>query len=1209
MTESLWKKEWNDHCLFSHGTSASTGVCILFKNVSSLHIVKQFHDDCGRLLVCQVKIGEDMLTLCNVYGPNNDNPTFFDKCLDVLTEFNGCYIIGGDFNTVLNPHMDKCGGRENTHVRARIRICNLMDNLNVTDIWREHHSNIKNYTWKSSSKPPILCRLDYFLISKTLSARIKFSNISHGFKSDHSLISLSISPQISRGPGFWKLNTSLLKDNEYVGVIKETIDKTKQECVGNNPNTVWEMIKLNVRDSTMKYASKKKRNTDSIIKTLTNEINDLDMKCKDNPSDETLRAKLKEKEKILEDIYDEKAQGIYIRSKAQWVEDGEKSSKYFLSLEKVHSEKKVIHKLIVDGKEIQKPDDILKAEANFYQDLYSDSDTDDDILNSFFLTTSISKLDNEGCTQCEGYLSIQECWNAVDSMPNNKSPGTDGFPCEFYKIFWTHIQEPLIKSFNYSFDEGELSVSQKRGIITLLPKKDKSNMFLKNWRPISLLNVDYKIITKALANRMKKVLVNIIHHDQTGFLKGRYIGENVRLLLDIINYTDIQNIPGFAFAIDFEKAFDKIKWSCINKALSHFGFGHDFQKWVKIIYNGAQSCVTNNGYASEFFRLSRGVRQGCCLSPYIFLICSELLSHAIRTSEIIKGISVFTTGSSGERTNYDVKISQYADDTIVYTDGSRESLNETLLILDKFAEFSGLQVNCDKSTVLRLGSLKTSNEILFPERQLKWSNSSFVYLGMHISHNTKDMVEFNFNAKLAEIKSTLQLWKGRNLTLLGKITLIKAFALSKLVYPFSVFPSPPEDFFKRLDQILYDFVWNGTPDKIKRKTLILPVTEGGLGMPDCRNFCKVLKIVWIKRFYDKSEDVRWKIVFANSLESLGGMLLFKCNFKEDEQFINEIKNPFVRDLVKCWALVHYKEPENNQDLLNQILWLNSEIRIGKKVFFWKKWYKYGIVYFKDIITEDMELMGFPEVKEKLHENFRWFEYYKLISAIPNKWKNTLKICHADDMPQGPDDVFSILGKPFCNKTIREKMLQKVYVLPNRIIEKWNNLVPNHNYDWSDIFHLAFKCAIDSKTRNFQFKFLHRIIATNDFLYKLQIIESNLCTFCGVEIETLEHVFYECDIIKDFWNRVGAWINDKVGSDVSANRENIFLGYNVTNPPMAINYIILLGKQFIYKCKLHKTTPKCFVFVRNINDFIKIEHIIASNKNKLSSHYAKWDGFL
>ena len=138
------------------------------------------------------------------------------------------------------------------------------------------------------------------------------------------------------------------------------------------------------------------------------------------------------------------------------------------------------------------------------------------------------------------------------------------------------------------------------------------------------------------------------------------------------------------------------------------------------------------------------------------------------------------------------------------------------------------------------------------------------------------------------------------------------------------------------------------------------------------------------------------------------------------------------------------------------------------------------------------------------------------------------------------------------------MLQEIYVLPKRIIEKWNNLVPNHDYDWSDIFYVDFKCAIDSKTRNFLFKFLHRIIAIIDFLYKLQIIESNLCTFCSKNIDsTLEHVsrvlfcfvlfcffFYDCDIIIFFvGNRVVAvvWIKEKVGSGGLVTRENIFPG--------------------------------------------------------------------
>ena len=234
LSESLWKKEWNDQCFFSHGTSSSTGVCILVNNLPGVRVEKQFNDECGRVCICQIKIGDEVLTLCNVYGPNKDNPEFFVNCRDTLKEFSEFYIIGGDFNTVLNPVLDKFGGREQTHVRSRMSICDLINSFDLTDIWRHQHANIRNYTWKSSTKPPIMCRLDYFLISKSLSARINKSDISHGFRSDHSLISLSIKPQISRGPGFWKFNTSLLQDNDYVENIRRVIDKTIHDCQDNN---------------------------------------------------------------------------------------------------------------------------------------------------------------------------------------------------------------------------------------------------------------------------------------------------------------------------------------------------------------------------------------------------------------------------------------------------------------------------------------------------------------------------------------------------------------------------------------------------------------------------------------------------------------------------------------------------------------------------------------------------------------------------------------------------------------------------------------------------------------------------------------------------------------------------------------------------------------------------------------------------------------
>ena len=178
------------------------------------------------------------------------------------------------------------------------------------------------------------------------------------------------------------------------------------------------------------------------------------------------------------------------------------------------------------------------------------------------------------------------------------------------------------------------------------------------------MNCDYKIAAKAIANRLKNVIPKIINNDQTGFLKGRFIGENIRLIDGIINHTKSNNIPGLLLFLDFEKAFDTVEWPFIWKTLDSFNFGPSITNWIMLCYQNIESCVLNNGWASNFFALERGVRQGCPLSPYIFLLCVEILAERIRTNKDIEGI--FIKGN-------EIKVSQYADDTTPILNGSGKS--------------------------------------------------------------------------------------------------------------------------------------------------------------------------------------------------------------------------------------------------------------------------------------------------------------------------------------------------------------------------------------------------------------------------------------------------------------------------------------------------------------------------------------------------------
>ena len=243
-----------------------------------------------------------------------------------------------------------------------------------------------------------------------------------------------------------------------------------------------------------------------------------------------------------------------------------------------------------------------------------------------------------------------------------------------------------------------MSVEQRRAIISLLAKKEKDRLFLKNWRPISLLNVDYKILAKAPANRLTKFLPLLIDEDQTGYVKQRFIGNNIKIIEDIMIYTKQNNVKGIMLTIDFEKAFDSLKWSYLDKSLENFNFGFKFRSYVKTLYNEICASVLNNGHISKWCSINRGVRQGCPLSLYLFIIAVETLANWIRTDNNIRGICIHNT---------EIKITQLADDTTCFV------IQSLITIFKDFEKCSGLKMNIDKTMAKVIGPEPLTTDSLF----------------------------------------------------------------------------------------------------------------------------------------------------------------------------------------------------------------------------------------------------------------------------------------------------------------------------------------------------------------------------------------------------------------------------------------------------------------------------------------------------------------
>ena len=508
-----------------------------------------------------------------------------------------------------------------------------------------------------------------------------------------------------------------------------------------------------------------------------------------------------------------------------------------------------------------------------------------------------------------------------------------------FHVVRASVRPSVTFCFPYGYRNGTFSITQKQGVITCIPKQNKSRINLKNWRPISLLNVICKLASAVISNRLKKVLDNIINENQKGFIAGRFLGENVRLIYDVLFESKKQNLPGLLLSIDFEKAFDTVSWKFIMKVLDYFNFGNSIKSWVGLFQKGSETCILQNGFMSNFFSLRRGCRQGDPISPYLFILCAEILGKMVRKNKEIKCISI-----NGK----EYKLSQYADDTQLILDGKEKSLKAALNLLKQFYIMSGLKINVDKTRALWIGSSCGSLETLCEEFALDWSQDPLKILGVTFSPLVFNIWDLNSQEILLKIKNLLNHWSKRKLTLLGRITIIKSLAVSKFVHLFISLPAPPNGLISELEKLFYNFLWNSGPDRIKRRIIIKNIACAGLRMVELRSFIKALKVSWLRRILHQTKPNEWtclSLINFHTLFSIGGSYAFKLS--------SELQNPFWKDLMHIWAEFCKILPvENIGQILDSPLWHNENIGRGKILF--KNWHEKGIRVVFDIIGQNGE---------------------------------------------------------------------------------------------------------------------------------------------------------------------------------------------------------------------------------------------------------------
>ena len=670
-----------------------------------------------------------------------------------------------------------------------------------------------------------------------------------------------------------------------------------------------------------------------------------------------------------------------------------------------------------------------------------------------------------------------------------------------------------------------------------------------------------------------------------------------------------RGINGMLIAIDFAKAFDTMEWSFVYKSMEHFGFPDKFINWVKILYNNIESCVINNGHISSFFSPTRGVRQGCPMSPYLFILGAEIMAMYIRASKIIKPITISQASTS---------VTQYADDTTIMCHKNRESVVELFDILDNFSKISGLMVNKAKTQVMNIGPNYYDNVGIDDLCEL----AKTVYiLGIHLGRTKEIIINMNYTPILEHIRHLLNMWSQRNLSIFGKIEVIKTLAVSKLVYVLSLLPSPCKEYLIDIERTLLQFVWKNKPAKIRKSVLKTQNDMGGAGMVDICIKDMSLKLGWLTKLI--TFEGCWKDYIVKDIKDVGLEYFLNCNIKFEDNPCKINKDSMWNDVFRYWSKYHYKSVESihrYSEVSQMNIWYNSAIRIANKTVFYKEWFNKGIQILTDLLNDKTgKFYTWAEFKARYDISGNCLIYMGLISAIPKSWRQLLKEYYEENYEHPVVDEAPIhnLTKLLLTHKKPSGPIYKMYVndandQPWDRFEKWSSDIDMSAFDteidWYKHIKNWYGCTKSVMLRSFIYNFNMRNMVTQKFLYTIGIKEQSLCPHCKTCDQNIIHLFWECPKSRDLWIEIDKWLSQELTLYVTTSREaavmNIFNYMDVTYLNL-FNFVFTIVKKVIYNNRENVSNLRLQMVINALKKYEKIERLIAIKNKQLQNHFNKW----
>ncbi|KAJ0547939.1 putative RNA-directed DNA polymerase [Helianthus annuus] len=488
---------------------------------------------------------------------------------------------------------------------------------------------------------------------------------------------------------------------------------------------------------------------------------------------------MSENKETLAELEMAKSSDLRQRSRVRWAKEGDENSKFFHTMVNCRKASNVIHGLNIGNSWVSKPSLVKKGVLNFFRSKF----VEDCVSRPSLDCANLKKLSSIDASWLESEFSVAEIKDGVFGCGDDRAPGPDGFNFRFFKRFWSLFENDFVSIMSGFFESGLINDGCGSSFIALVPKvRDPSG--LGDYRPISLVGVVNKVISKVLANRLKKVLGSVISNSQSAFLGDRFILDGPLIINEVCSWLKKSKKEALLFKIDFEKAYDNINWGFVIDVLRQMGFGARWRQWIWGILSSARAAVLVNGSPTFEFNCGKGMRQGDPISPFLFVVAMEALSCLFDKALGIGVISGVQLPNDGPILSHLF----FADDALIIGDWSLGNANNIVRILRCFHVCSGLRINLGKSSLFGIGVDAEEVENLAGSVGCKSEFLPFKYLGLKVGANMNRII--NWRPVYDVFESRLALWKSSLLSLGGRVTLIRSVLASLPNYYFSLYRAP-----------------------------------------------------------------------------------------------------------------------------------------------------------------------------------------------------------------------------------------------------------------------------------------------------------------------------------------------------------------------------------------------------------------------------------